>query len=137
MTAPPAALTITLDLPDLMAYGAATWDWHRSHYDRDWARASGLPDCMVDGQFFGALFARQIGDSYGPAARIVAMRLRYHALAFATDTITVTATLDTDADGPPGQVALLQEAHRDEIRLASARTEILLPTPSSESEATP
>ena len=27
---------------DLMAYGAATWDWHRLHYDLDFARVHSL-----------------------------------------------------------------------------------------------
>ena len=137
MIAAPPPLQLTLDLPDLRAYGAATWDWHRVHYDRDHARAAGLPDCMVDGQFFGALFVRQIGEAYGPAARVTAMRLRYHAMAFATDTITVRARLDPDTSGASAPHVLLQEAHRGDVRLASARTEIHLPLPPAESDAAP
>ena len=42
---------------DLVAYGAATWDWHRLHYDKAHATAKQLPGVLIDGQAFGAVFA--------------------------------------------------------------------------------
>ena len=38
----------------LVAYGAATWDWHRLHYEPEYAAARNIPGPIVDGQMFGA-----------------------------------------------------------------------------------
>ena len=41
---------ITLDLTSLIMYAAATWDFHRYHYDADFVKALDLPAPFVDGQ---------------------------------------------------------------------------------------
>jgi acyl dehydratase len=72
---------------DLVAYGAATWDWHRLHYDVDYAHSHKLPGVIVDGQAFGALLARAALDWAGPRAFITRMSLRMKSMAFAGDTL--------------------------------------------------
>ena len=43
---------------DLVAYGAATWDWHRLHYDLAYAQSKKLPGTLVDvDKDRGAVFA--------------------------------------------------------------------------------
>jgi len=37
----------------LVAYGAATWDWHRLHYEPEYAAARNIPRPIVDGQIDG------------------------------------------------------------------------------------
>ena len=47
---PVPSLTRALDAAALMAYGAATWDWHRLHYDTKFTETMNLPAPVIDGQ---------------------------------------------------------------------------------------
>ncbi len=87
---------------DLMAYGAATWDWHRVHYDLDYARARKLPGLLIDGQVYGAIFARLATRWAGPDAFLSAMKLRMKSMAFAGDTLHATgevSKVEREGDG--------------------------------------
>ena len=70
---------------DLVAYGAATWDWHRLHYDKAHAQTMQLPGVLIDGQAFGAVFAREAMRWAGPTAFIQRMGLKMKSMAFAGD----------------------------------------------------
>lgn len=70
---------------DLAAYGAATWDWHRLHYDKAHAQSKQLPNVLIDGQAFGAVFAREAMRWAGPNAFIRRMSLKMKSMAFAGD----------------------------------------------------
>lgn len=76
-----------LALPDLVAYGAATWDWHPMHYDRALAVETGLREPIVDGQMLGALMAKQILDWLGPAAFITHLEFRFRSPVFAGERV--------------------------------------------------
>lgn len=78
---------------DLMAYGAATWDWYDVHYDPKATQAQGLPAPFVDGQHLGALFAKQLRDHFGPQAFLSEMDLRFHDLVHAGDHIRAEALI--------------------------------------------
>ena len=84
----------------IMAYGAATWDWHRLHYDREYARSLGLPEIVLDGQAMGALFAGALITWLGPRAFIRKLSFRLRAMVFPGDTLRcageVTAVEATD-----------------------------------------
>lgn len=81
----------TITQTDMVAYAGATWDWHRMHYDTDYATAAGFPATVVDGQVFGALLAEQLQDHFGPDAVLAALHLRYKNLVFAGETVRCTA----------------------------------------------
>ncbi len=68
-----------IGLVDLVAYGAATWDWHRLHYDQDRAAEFGMDGPVVDGQMLGALLAEQVTAWLGSAGRIGRLRFRNRA----------------------------------------------------------
>ena len=76
-----------------MAYGAATWDWHRLHYDSAWLGERGIPAPVVDGQMFGALIAAQLQDWFPATARLEALRFRFKNLVYAGETIRCSATV--------------------------------------------
>ena len=78
---------------DLMAYGAATWDWHRLHYDSSYATSNGLQGLPIDGQLFGAVFAREVMDWAGPKAFIQKMVLKMKSMAFAGDHLIVKGAI--------------------------------------------
>lgn len=106
---PIADLVVHLDLPRLMMYGAATWDWHRMHYDHEWARARNLRGPVVDGQMFGALIARQVREWAGPRARFVELEFQNRGFVSAGDTVTVVSSV----------VSSRQEGSVDRIEIAT------------------
>ena len=109
---------------DLVAYGAATWDWHRLHYDVEYARSRKLPGVIVDGQAFGALLARAALEWAGPRAFITRMSLRMESMAFAGDTLRAEGTV-SQAEG--NVVVLAQRLMNQEHVAAEATTEMRLP----------
>lgn len=109
---------------DLVAYGAATWDWHRLHYDIEYARSRKLPGVVVDGQAFGALLARAALDWAGPRAFITKMSLRMKSMAFAGDTLRAEGSVSAVQ---PGKIILLQKLMNGDRVAAEATTEIRLP----------
>lgn len=91
----------------LVAYGAATWDWHRLHYEPEYAAARKIPGPIVDGQMFGALLAEALIDWLGPRAFIRRMSFRLRAMVFAGETVRCE-----------GEVAsILAEADCDVVRV--------------------
>ncbi len=67
-----------MTLPALVIYGAATWDFHRLHYDVPFAEAAGMRAPIMDGQMAGGLLARQLMQWGGADAfvRRLSYRLR-------------------------------------------------------------
>ncbi|GAA4082781.1 MaoC/PaaZ C-terminal domain-containing protein [Nonomuraea soli] len=74
-----------IELPDMIAYAGATWDWHRLHYAPE-----GLDRPVVDGQLFGALLAEQLQDWLGPGHRITRLHFRFRSMVFAGETVRCT-----------------------------------------------
>ncbi|MFC4121634.1 MaoC/PaaZ C-terminal domain-containing protein [Nonomuraea zeae] len=83
-----------IELPDMIAYAGATWDWHRLHYAPE-----GLDRPVVDGQVFGALLAEQLQDWLGPGARVVRLRFRFRSMVFAGETVRCTGRVAGAEDG--------------------------------------
>ena len=109
---------------DLVAYGAATWDWHRLHYDLDYARSRKLPGVIVDGQAFGALLARAALQWAGPRAFLAKMSLRMKSMAFAGDTLRAEGAVSEIK----GNVVVLSQRLMNQDRVAAeATSEIRLP----------
>ncbi len=119
---PPLERTFTA--VDLVAYGAATWDWHRLHYDLEHARSMKLPGVVVDGQAFGALLARAALDWAGPRAFMTRLSFRMKSMAFAGDTLLAEGEVTAVND----RIAVLAQRLTCAGRLvAEASTEIRLP----------
>ena len=86
-------LVRTIDFTAMVAYAAATWDWHRLHYDPEHARRVGLDKPVVDGQMLGALLAEQVMRQIGQAGRIARLRYRNRAPVYAGSVIVCEATV--------------------------------------------
>lgn len=84
-----------IDLPDMVAYAGATWDWHRLHYDQAYAEARLLPGPVVDGQVMGAYLAEQVLDWIGPTAWLASLHFRLRAPVFSGETIRCHGTVLT------------------------------------------
>jgi acyl dehydratase len=121
----PLEQAITADL--MMAYGAATWDWHRMHYDGDYVRSLGLPGPMLDGQAQGAFFARAVMDWLGPRAFIRRLSFRMRAMIFPGDTIMVEGVVREATRSGGDVVIVLDQTIKVGERLAgTAETEVTL-----------
>ena len=76
-----------IDLPQMMAYGAATWDFIRVHYDADYVRNLGFPGPFVDGQMLGAFLAQQVQDWAGPRAFLRKLAFRNRVMIYPGDSL--------------------------------------------------
>jgi acyl dehydratase len=113
---------------DLMAYGAATWDWHRLHYDLDYARSVKLPRVLVDGQALGAVFVEPLLDWLGPRAFVRKLSLKYRAMVFAGDTVHGGGEISAiRAEGDHDVVSVTQRLSVADRVVAEAATEVRLP----------
>jgi acyl dehydratase len=127
--APIPALERALTQMRLVAYGAATWDWHRLHYDAQYAAARNIAGPIVDGQMFGALLAEALIDWLGPCAFIRRLSFRLRAMVYAGETVRCegeVTSIVTDRDSDVVRVAQrVRVGGRIAVEPASA--EIILP----------
>jgi hydroxyacyl-ACP dehydratase HTD2-like protein with hotdog domain len=83
------ALTVTADERQLFFFSAATYNGHRIHYDKDWARsAEGYDDVIVQGPLQAALLARAVTDWIGGRGRLVKYAVQNRAIAIAGEQLT-------------------------------------------------
>lgn len=118
---PPFEKTFTA--VDLFAYGAATWDWHRMHYDAELARSKGFAAPVIDGQMYGAVFARVAMRWAGPRAFINKMSLRMKSMAFAGDTLRAEGSVTSVSEAT---VVLEQRLTRGDRVIAECTTSLSL-----------
>lgn len=101
-----------IDAAHMMAYGAATWDFIRMHYDADHAREMGFPGPFLDGQMMGAFLAQQVQDWAGPGAFLRKLGFRNRVMAYPGDSLVclgvVTAVY---REGDSGEGAGLAECN--------------------------
>ncbi|MCC7086254.1 MAG: hypothetical protein IT427_14720, partial [Pirellulales bacterium] len=125
MRPPIPNLVVELDRPRLMAYGAATWDWHRLHYDSDLARERGFGGPIADGQMFGALIARQIRKWAGPHAKFIEMEFKNRRVLVAPNVVTIASRVAScEVCGECDRLDILSAIHDREgmVVVDNART---------------
>jgi len=81
--------TITLTHAALVTYAAATWDFHRMHYDPAYAAQAGLAAPVMDGQMAGALMARQVMRFGGPDGFLRRLSYRLRAMVLMGESIAI------------------------------------------------
>lgn len=82
------SLAKKIRLPDMIAYGASTWDFARIHYDAPYAQDQGLAGPVVDGQMLGAFLAQLIQEWAGPGAFLQSLSFQNRGMVFPGDTLT-------------------------------------------------
>jgi hydroxyacyl-ACP dehydratase HTD2-like protein with hotdog domain len=76
------ALQVTVDETQMFLFSAATYNAHRIHYDKAWARdVEGYDDVLVQGPLQAALLARVVTDWIGGAGRLVSYSAQNRAVA--------------------------------------------------------
>jgi acyl dehydratase len=113
------SLERTIELPDMVAYAGATWDWHRLHYDSAWLAERGLERPVVDGQLFGALLAEMVLDWAGPGAMLTALSFRFKGFVFAGETVRCIGRVTSVDDGATSLECTV-EVVGDDARVAVA-----------------
>jgi acyl dehydratase len=98
---------IKLDLTSLVMYAAATWDFHRYHYDAAFVKELGLPAPFVDGQMIGALLASRVMRWSGPNSFVRKLGYRQRATVYVDDTIVIGGTVVSRAVENGRRVAVL------------------------------
>ncbi|GIF26094.1 acyl dehydratase [Actinoplanes tereljensis] len=117
----------TIDLPDMIAYAGATWDWHRLHYDQAYLAARGLDRPVVDGQVFGAYLAIALREWFGPDAEITKLSFRFKNLVFAGETIRCHGTLRDLKDRHAVVDLRVEVADDGRVAVAPAEATVRLP----------
>ena len=81
-------LTVSVDETQMFFFSAATYNGHRIHYDKEWAKAEGYDDVLVQGPLQAALLARAIGDWIGGRGRLVSFSVQNRAVAHPGEPLT-------------------------------------------------
>ena len=92
-------LVRTITLTDMVAYGGATWDSHRLHYDPSFAVSAGMERPVVDGQMLGALFGEQLTRCLEKGQWISRRCFRNTAPTYANETVVCEAEVIGVDDG--------------------------------------
>ena len=101
----------------MMAYGAATWDFIRLHYDADYARELGFEAPFVDGQMMGGFLTQHVQDWAGPGAFLRKLAFRNRVMAYPGDSLTchgVVTDVSSTEEGGMVECGLWMENQRGE-----------------------
>jgi hydroxyacyl-ACP dehydratase HTD2-like protein with hotdog domain len=82
-------LTVTVTETQMFFFSAATYNGHRIHYDKDWARdVEGYDNVLVHGPLQAALLSRALTDWIGGDGRLVAFSVQNRAIAYPGQALT-------------------------------------------------
>jgi hydroxyacyl-ACP dehydratase HTD2-like protein with hotdog domain len=83
------ALTVTVDETQMFFFSAATYNGHRIHYDKEWARdREGYDSVLVQGPLQAALLSRALTDWIGGDGRLVEFSVQNRAIALPGQELT-------------------------------------------------
>lgn len=87
-------LVLTVDETRMFFFSAATYNGHRIHYDKAWAReVEGYDDVLVQGPLQAALLARLVTDWIGGAGSLVTYAVRNRGAALCGQELTFGGTV--------------------------------------------
>jgi hydroxyacyl-ACP dehydratase HTD2-like protein with hotdog domain len=82
-------LTVTPTETQMFFFSAATYNGHRIHYDKDFARdVEGYDNVLVQGPLQAALLSRALTDWIGGDGRLVAFSVQNRAIAYPGQELT-------------------------------------------------
>ena len=125
---------------DLFRYSAVTWNSHRIHYDREYAREEGYPDVVVQSHLHGAYLCKVCTDWLGSGGTLVSLSNSVRRYATAGDTLRCSGQVTEVTDDPVGYrvvIDLTETRTSDDVVCAEGRAEVLIRTnPRDEAAAT-
>ncbi len=123
-------LTVTVDERQLFFFSAATYNGHRIHYDKDWARTKeGYDNVLVHGPLQAALLARAVTDWIGGRGRLVEYAVQNRAIAHPGELLSFggSVTAKRLAGGNIGLVDVEIAGRRDDTVLMPGSATVALP----------
>ena len=123
-------LTVTVDETQLFFFSAASYNGHRIHYDKEWARTvEGYDDVLVQGPLQAALLARAIGDWIGGRGRLVSFAVQNRAVAYPGQQLSFGGTVTGKrlTENRAGLVDLDIAGRRDDTVLMPGTATVELP----------
>ena len=82
-------LTVTVTETQMFFFSAATYNGHRIHYDKDFARdVEGYDNVLVQGPLQAALLSRALTDWIGGGGRVVEFSVQNRAIAYPGQELT-------------------------------------------------
>lgn len=129
-------LTVTVDETQMFFFSAATYNGHRIHYDKQWAReVEGYDDVLVQGPLQAALLARALTDWIGGRGRLVEYSVQNRGVAYPGQVLTFAGTVIAKRiDGGRGLVDLEIEGRRDTDVLMPGTATVELPRRQGDSQ---
>jgi hydroxyacyl-ACP dehydratase HTD2-like protein with hotdog domain len=123
------ALTVTADETQLFFFSAATYNGHRIHYDKEWARdVEGYDNVLVHGPLQAALLARALGDWIGGRGRLVSFSVQNRATALPGEPLTFGGVVTGKRlTGTAGLLELEIAGRRDDTVLMPGTATVELP----------
>jgi acyl dehydratase len=124
------SLTVTVDERQLFFFSAATYNGHRIHYDKDWARTrEGYDDVIVQGPLQAALLARAVTDWIGGRGRLVEYAVQNRAIALPGEQLSFGGSVTTKrlSGGNLGMVEVDIAGRRDDTVLMPGTATVTLP----------
>ncbi|WP_256839181.1 MaoC/PaaZ C-terminal domain-containing protein [Ornithinimicrobium faecis] len=91
------------DEAQMFLFCAATWNAHRIHYDRDWARHEGYPDLVVQGTLQGAWLADMAVQWAEGRGQLRRFHFKNRGTAFLGEELIVHGEVVSVTEGADGQ----------------------------------
>ena len=85
----PTSYSMKLDATRMALQVSGTQDYYPVHHDRDFARASGVPDVFVNTGFLGAALGRLLTDWIGPEGWLRTFRMEMRKMNLFGETMTL------------------------------------------------
>jgi acyl dehydratase len=76
------------DSQRLVFWAAGSGDYYQIHYDKDFAQATGLPECIVHGALKHALLGRLLHDWAGEGGKIKRVACQYRGMDMIAKDVT-------------------------------------------------
>lgn len=84
---------------NMVMYQAATWDFHRYHYDTEYVQAQGFPKPFLDGQMMGGFLAQLLMDWMGIEGTLKKLGFRFTNFVYPGDTLTCKGRVSGKEEG--------------------------------------
>lgn len=123
-------LTVTVDETQMFFFSAATYNGHRIHYDKEWARdTEAYENVLVHGPLQAALLARALGDWIGGRGRLVSFSVQNRAVAYPGEALSFGGEVTGKrlSDTGTGLVDLVIAGRRDDTILMPGMATVELP----------
>lgn len=122
-------LTVSVDETQMFFFSAATYNGHRIHYDKRWAReVEGYDDVLVQGPLQSALLARAVTDWIGGRGRLVEFSVQNRAVAHPGEPLVFGGVVTAKRlVGGVGLVDLTITGRREDTVLVPGTATVALP----------